>query len=169
MNCANCGAPLPPGAVFCGSCGTPVAAAPPADAPPPQFPPPVTPPPPGASGPGLGGSAPQFDSAQVKGFFASLLDIHFKTFITRKLITVFYVLAMIGIGLFFLIFLIKGLSDGGGTAVAVIVIGPIVALLYLIWIRVSLEFVAVVFSLYESIRRIEHNLERAVEDRQTKP
>ncbi len=48
--CANCGAPLAPGARFCDSCGTPVAETPVAYAPPPSYQPAPPPPPAPAAG-----------------------------------------------------------------------------------------------------------------------
>ena len=99
------------------------------------------------------------------GFLASLFDIHFNSFITRKLITVIYVLAMIGIGVFFVAVLVGALNSGGSRGIAVLIIGPFVALLALVYVRVWLEFVAVIFSLYESTRRIEAALDRAAGSR----
>jgi Domain of unknown function (DUF4282) len=111
------------------------------------------------------------DAAQLKsiskGFLASLFDIHFNSFITRKLLTVIYVLAMIGIGLFFLIALVSALDSGGSRGLLVLIIGPILALLALVYVRVWLEFVAVIFSLYETTRRIEVELGKASDPRST--
>ena len=86
-----------------------------------------------------------------KGFFASLFDISFSSLITTKVIKVVYVISMIVIGLAALVFIIAAAaSDGGGGAVIfALIVMPIFALLYLIYTRIILEVIIVLFRIME--------------------
>ena len=86
-----------------------------------------------------------------KGFFGSLFDISFTTFVTTRIIKVVYVvtLAMIGLGAIVLIVAAFATSVGAGLFVLVIV-APLGALLYVIYARVLLEIVMAVFRIMEN-------------------
>lgn len=50
------------------------------------------------------------DVSQVgKGFFSALFDLSFRTFITRRLASVFYLVGLIAIGIGFLVYFVSGL------------------------------------------------------------
>jgi hypothetical protein len=85
----------------------------------------------------------------AKGFFQSLLDVSFTHFVTTKIIKVLYVLAMVVILLAGLMYLIAGLTTGGVIALVSIVLVPIVTLISVVYARVILEFVVVVFRISE--------------------
>ena len=87
-----------------------------------------------------------------KGFFASLFDISFSSLITTKVIKVVYVISMIVIGLAGLVFIIAAAAsdDGAGAAIFAIIVVPIFALLYLIYTRIILEVIIVLFRIMES-------------------
>ena len=82
-----------------------------------------------------------------KGFFASLFDTSFSSLITPRIIKVLYVIILVVIGLFTLFGIISGIANGGGSAVAAIIIVPILALLYVIFARVYLEIIIVLFKI----------------------
>jgi hypothetical protein len=88
------------------------------------------------------------------GFFAALFDLSFKSLITTRIIKVLYVLYMVAIGLFYLIIVIAGFSEGVGNGLAALIVGGVGALLYLIMSRVFLEIVIVLFRLLETNTRI---------------
>jgi hypothetical protein len=87
-----------------------------------------------------------------KGFFASLFDISFSSLITTKVIKVVYVISMIVIGLAALVFIIAAAAsdDGAGAVVFAIIVVPIFALLYLVYTRIILEVIIVLFRIMES-------------------
>ena len=87
MDCPNCHKPLTEGARFCGACGTQIPKTP---APAPTTAIPGVPPP--ASNP-----HPRWVD---KGFFTSLFDLSFSSFVTTKVLKVIYVLSLIWIGVF---------------------------------------------------------------------
>ena len=90
-----------------------------------------------------------------KGFFASLLDISFSSLITTKVIKVLYVISLIVIGVFALFFIIGAFTTSVGLGILTLVIlAPLGALLYVVYTRVILEFIIVVFRIAEYNREL---------------
>jgi hypothetical protein len=87
---------------------------------------------------------------ETKGFFAALFDFGFTSFITLKFLRVIYTILVCLILLVGLLFLIYGLSQGGGPAVAFIFLAPIATLLYLILVRIYMELIAMFFRIGEN-------------------
>jgi len=114
-------------------------ALPPSPPPPPPYP---------ASGPGQ----PSYGDA--KGFFGALFDFSFSHFITPKIVKVAYVISTVLLGLAFLAYLLLALaSEEPALAVLVIIFGPIIVLLYLIFIRMTLEFFVAIVRMSEDVHR----------------
>jgi Domain of unknown function (DUF4282) len=85
-----------------------------------------------------------------KGFFASLFDISFSSLITTKVIKVLYVISLIVIGLVALFFVIAAFASSSAAGViTLLIIAPLLALLYVVYTRVVLEFIIVVFRIAE--------------------
>jgi hypothetical protein len=89
-------------------------------------------------------------SMETKGFFAALFDFGFTSFITLRFLKVIYAVLVGLILLFGVVFLLVGLSRGGGAAVASIVLAPLATLLYLIMVRIYMELVAMFFRIGEN-------------------
>jgi hypothetical protein len=87
---------------------------------------------------------------ETKGFFAALFDFGFTSFITLKFLRVIYTVLVCLILVVGLFFLIAGLSQGGGTAVAVIFLAPLATLFYLIFVRIYMELIAMFFRIGEN-------------------
>jgi len=88
---------------------------------------------------------------EEKGFFGSLFDISFTSFVTVRLIKVIYVITLVLIGLAALVFVVAAFADSVGTGVFVLVIvAPLVSLLYVIYARVLLEIVIAIFRIAEN-------------------
>ena len=86
-----------------------------------------------------------------RGFFAGLFDISFGSLITPKVIKFVYVLSMIIIGLFALFLVGAAFSNSvAGGIVVLLIVAPLLGLLYLIYVRVLLELVIVIFRIMES-------------------
>ena len=89
----------------------------------------------------IGDSTAVQDSSSDSGsFFQALFDTGFEQFVTRRAISIVYILAIVAIGLFSLFFLVAGLASGGAGALVALIMAPLVGLLYLIGIRMTLEF-----------------------------
>lgn len=87
---------------------------------------------------------------EAKGFFPSLFDFGFTSFVTLRFLKLIYTVLVALILLAGLIFLIAGLSRGGGAAVVSIVLVPLVTLLYLIFARIYVELIALFFRIGEN-------------------
>src|SRR4051794_2199229 len=91
--------------------------------------------------------------AMEKGFFASLFDISFTSFITTKIIKVLYVLALVVIGLVALVFVIGAFRVNAGLGVVTLFIfAPLASLFYVIYARVGLELIIQIFRITELLR-----------------
>ena len=62
-------------------------------------------------------SAPGPETISTGGFFSALFDFSFKSYITKRALSIIYVLAAIFIGLATLFFVISGLASGGAGAI----------------------------------------------------
>jgi hypothetical protein len=86
-----------------------------------------------------------------RGFFGGLFDVSFSSLITPKVIKFVYVLSMVLIGLFALFLVGAAFSNSvAGGIVVLLIVAPLLALLYLIYVRVLLELVIVIFRIMES-------------------
>ena len=84
------------------------------------------------------------------GFFKRLFDLSFKEFVTTKIVTFLFILAIVLAGLFALGILISGISRGGGMAFVSLIIAPIVFFLYVLLSRIWLELIIVLFRVAEN-------------------
>jgi hypothetical protein len=100
---------------------------------------------------GTGGPTPPPPPAP--SVFGALFDFSFTTFATPVVIKVLYVLGLVVIGLGYLVALIAGFGQGVGTGLVFLVGGGLVALFYLIFFRVFLEFYYAVVRMSEDIHR----------------
>jgi len=114
-------------------------------------PPPVPPsgPPTGPAG-GSVGTAPSGDGGGGGGFFSRLFDVSMKSFITPSIIKVLFVIGIIVISLVALGILAAGFQgDGAGWLV---VFAPFYWLLGILYLRVILEVIVVLFRIEENTR-----------------
>lgn len=98
---------------------------------------------------------PPATSYTAEGFFRSLFDTSFSSLIVTCVIKVAYVIAIVVFSLVALGALIGALaSKKPGEIVVAIILIPIVWLVYLIWTRILLELVIIIFRIGEDVRRI---------------
>ena len=111
-------------------------------------PPPAGPP----YGPPTGGSSDgQPAGPGAKGFFGALFDFSFSSFITPMIVKAVYVLALVALGLAWLVFLVTAFSQSALGGLFVLVIGPIIVLIYLAFIRMTLEFYLAIVRMSQDI------------------
>jgi hypothetical protein len=91
-------------------------------------------------------------SPQEKGFFGSLFDFSFTSFVTPKIIKVVYVLEVVFVVLAYVVVTIGALSANGGAGVAVLLFGALGAILYLALLRMVLEFFLGVYRMSQDVR-----------------
>ena len=86
-----------------------------------------------------------------RGFFGKLFDFSFETFITPSIIKVLFILILVVIGIGALGFVIAAFSQSAVLGLVVLIIGvPIGGFLYILFARVWLEIVVVLFRIEEN-------------------
>ena len=106
-------------------------------------------------------SGPQQSSTFEAGILKSLVDFGFDSFATPKLIRILYILSFIGIALGAAFYFILGLASGEPFIVLVtLIVVPIVTLLMLIYVRVLVELLAILFRIGDNTTRMVAQLER---------
>lgn len=130
--CRQCGTQVDDRATECPACHTARAVAPP------PLPPVPSP------------THVQIDSRNPVGFVGALFDFSFTSFITTKLIRLLYVLGMLAAAGFAVTIFTGGLAAGGFIGMLTAFIGaPLVFLIGIIYIRVMLELIIVLFRMAE--------------------
>lgn len=96
------------------------------------------------------------DQIQPKseGGLAALFDFGFNRFITLSVVKVLYMLGMALIVLVSLAMIISAFSTGVLAGLGAIVLAPILALIYLIMLRIWLELVVVIFRIGENTTKL---------------
>ena len=88
---------------------------------------------------------------EQKGFFGSLFDVSFTSFVTIRIIKVIYIITLVLIGVAALVFVVASFADSVGAGLFVLIIAaPLVSLLYVIYVRVLLEIVIAIFRIAEN-------------------
>jgi hypothetical protein len=89
------------------------------------------------------------------GFISPIFDISFSTFITSKLISVLYIASMALAALSTLSIVIGSFASDVTGGVVVLLLSPLIFLVQLVWFRVLLEIVVIIFKIAESLRSID--------------
>lgn len=79
------------------------------------------------------------------GFFAGLFDWDFKQFVALRFIKLIYIVGMVFIILGALAIIFSGFAQGGGVGFGSLILALVGGLVYLIFFRVTLEVIAVLF------------------------
>lgn len=108
---------------------------------------------PGPPAPPYGAGSQPPSAADAKGFFGALFDVSFSTFITPMIVKFVYVLAMVGIVLVWLVLLYGFFSQSIGLGLLWLILGPILMLVYLAFVRMTLEFYLAITRMSEDIHR----------------
>ena len=106
-----------------------------------------------------------------KGFFAALFDLSFRTFITRRLASVFYFVGLIAIGIGFIVYFVGGIMGavsimwfdvGAGISglVATIIVVPVLTFLAIIMLRFVIEAVVALIAIAENTERTAQHTRR---------
>ncbi|CAN5848497.1 hypothetical protein BH20ACT7_BH20ACT7_16910 [soil metagenome] len=99
--------------------------------------------------------------ASEPSLFSALFDFSFTDFVTNRIIKVLYILALVGLTIFSLIFLVTGLGRGGGSALVALIVAPLYFLFGLIYIRVLLEVIIVLFRIGENTAVMAEAMQRS--------
>jgi hypothetical protein len=99
-----------------------------------------------------------------RGFFRALFDLSFRTFITRRLASVFYLVGLIAIAIGFIVYFVSGLVSGinalyfnlgAGISliVATLILVPIATFLAIVILRFVIEAVVALIAIAENTER----------------
>ncbi len=131
MFCPWCGTQNPDQAVVCQNCGRNMR--------PEAGPSPVVPTP--------AGGVPQ-------GFFAKLFDFSFHGFVTPTIISIIYGIVLVLLVVATILSIVWGFRIGTAVGVIILILSPIIFFIYLIFARVWLEVVVVLFRIAEDVGEI---------------
>lgn len=106
-----------------------------------------------------------------QGFVRALFDISFRTFITRRLASVFYAVGLVAIAIGFLVYFIGGIingilalrfNPGAGISliVATVVLVPILTFLTIVVLRFVIESVVALIAIAENTENTAENTRR---------
>ncbi|WP_345802023.1 DUF4282 domain-containing protein [Microbacterium sp. AZCO] len=106
-----------------------------------------------------------------RGFLRALFDVSFRTFITRRLASVFYVVGLIAIAIGFLVYFVRGIvtainlisyNVGGGVSllVATLILVPLVTFIAIVLLRLLIEAVVALIAIAENTQQTADNTER---------
>lgn len=106
-------------------------------------------------GPGWPGGPPGLTASggvEGEGFFKRLFDVSMTSFVTPSIIKLLFVLAIIGVSIVSVIVLVSGFATIDEDGVILVILAPIMWLLGIIYWRVILELVIVVFRIERNTR-----------------
>lgn len=86
------------------------------------------------------GHRPAGNAVESRGFFASLFDLSFTSFVTIKFARIIYILLMVFIALGYVFWVFAGFSDSAVAGMLFLLLGWIPGLITLILARVTMEF-----------------------------
>lgn len=102
------------------------------------------------------GQYPPPGNSSASGFFGSLFDFSFSSFVGPKLIKVLYVLITVVTGLTWLLYIIFGFASGYPIlGLLALIGGGIFSVISLAFSRVTLEFFMAIFRMSEDIRMLK--------------
>ncbi|KAA9111111.1 DUF4282 domain-containing protein [Microbacterium rhizomatis] len=117
-------------------------------------------------------SALEADPADIgRGFFRALFDLSFRTFITRRLASVFYLVGLIAIAIGFIVYFVQGIvggiaalwyNPGAGISLLIvtIIIVPLVTFLAIVVLRFLIEAIVALIAIAENTERTAENTRR---------
>lgn len=79
------------------------------------------------------------------GFFGKLFDTSFRNYVTPQIIKVIFWIAVGIIGLLTIVWVVAAFVQSFGQGLLYLILSPLVALIWVILVRVYLELVAVIF------------------------
>jgi hypothetical protein len=92
---------------------------------------------------------------QAKGFFGSLFDYSFSSYITPRIIKVLYVLATVLVALWTLVIILVAFRASSALGILALIIGgPIYFIIAMIGARVTLEFLSAFFRIHDNVHEI---------------
>ncbi len=89
------------------------------------------------------------------GFFSSLFDLNFSRVVTTRVVKWLYLLVIVLVVIGLIGYIATSIISGSVTAIVIsVIVGPLVALLYIIIARIGFEVLVAIFRILETNREI---------------
>ncbi|MCC5808411.1 MAG: DUF4282 domain-containing protein [Opitutales bacterium] len=93
-----------------------------------------------------------------RGFFEALFDLSFSRFITTQMIRLLFILGLVVIAVSYVSAVVAAFAAHVSTGLLVMfILGPVMAFVQIVFLRVALELVIVAFRTMEAAREIARN------------
>ncbi len=92
--------------------------------------------------------------SEKTGFLGSLFDFSFSEFVTTRVIKTLFVVAIVMVGLGTIGLIISGFSKSATMGVFMLLLSPLFFLLYVLFARIWLELIIVMFRIAENTGRL---------------
>ncbi|MCC5790548.1 MAG: DUF4282 domain-containing protein [Opitutales bacterium] len=97
---------------------------------------------------------------KIKDFILNLFELQFEKFITLKCITIIYLIGMVLVSISTLSFIVFGFTAGVASGLVALILSPLFFLLYLLFFRVWMELIVVLFRIAENTRSTSENTKK---------
>jgi len=97
-------------------------------------------------------------TSDKEGFFSHLFDFSFSRFVAIRLVSACYILAMLGCACVFVAIAVVGISRGGWGVIFGPLLGLLASLVCLLYARLRLEWIAVLFRIAENTKATAERL-----------
>ncbi|MDY6827512.1 MAG: DUF4282 domain-containing protein [Bacillota bacterium] len=104
-----------------------------------------------------------------KGFISSLFDFSFTEFITPKIISILFIIGVVGSGIAAVGFIVSGFATSIVMGILFLILSPFVFLLMVIAFRVYMEIIIILFKIYENLKTISESKENTPQASGTPP
>jgi hypothetical protein len=88
----------------------------------------------------------------AKGLVGSLFDFSFKAFVTPKVIQIIFILMLILLVLWTVAIISVGFAAHTAVGVIALLLSPVIYLVGVLFVRIYLELIIVLFRIYETLR-----------------
>ena len=94
---------------------------------------------------------------QSIGFLQALMDFSFTQFVSESLVKILYYLGIVLFAIFGITAVVVGFTNGVSYGIGVLIMAPVLFVVFVVALRVFLEFVIVVFRIADFTRQIAEN------------
>lgn len=95
---------------------------------------------------------------EEKGFLATIFDFSFSEFVTTKVIKFLLGLAIIVNVIFTIMIIVGGFSNSTFQGIIFLILSPVIYLILMLFSRIYLELIIVIFRIAENLIKIRENL-----------
>ncbi len=95
---------------------------------------------------------------QDKGFIGTLFDFSFTEFVTTKVIKFLLALALVVNAIITIVIIVGGFQNGALAGIVALILSPIIFLVMMLFSRIYLELIIVIFRIAENLIAIREKL-----------